>query len=549
MLFKCSNHFSSLAGWRCTACGATLCADCTGIKVSGTARLEVCSRCGGFASPLKVPRGELHPFSAAQLLGTVRWPLTGPGLITIGASAVVVTVLGLAGGKGTAIAVGITVAYLFQIVRHTAHGHDDIPGPADFRSYTEDVIGPSFRLTLALAWLWVPALAWTLWHRSPAPDLAEEQRRAISQAMRPGGPGLSVHGMRAVTTPTGIEVIEGNATPPPPSPEQQQQMKAEEEEASKAASAPAADREPDRGETPPASRGSLVPLLLVLLGVLVVPISLIASALNTPLLVTVNPVVLVSYAVKLGRDYLLLVAFCICAAAATLALRTAVHLIAGAGFLSRLPNNVLTLAVAFVAFRGIGLLVRARGDDLGYGHEEFYLVPVLGDAQPRHVVREAKPVVEPEAAPPPALQQAPAVEQTPAAPQPAAETQPLPAEAFSQLAARKDVEGMLALLDQSAKDVPHALLSAQAWMDLSGQAWQLKKGKAAAVALRRCLDAEPQGPLAAQAWLLAARVYAEALGDKKTSDRLLQELVKRFPDSEPGKIAAQRLATSAPSAS
>ena len=63
----------------------------------------------------------------------------------------------------------------------------------------------------------------------------------------------------------------------------------------------------------------------------------------------------------------------------------------GAGFLSRLPINLLTLAVAFVAFRAIGLLVRARGDDLGYGHEEFYLVPVLGDAQPRHVVREAKP--------------------------------------------------------------------------------------------------------------------------------------------------------------
>ena len=60
MLFKCSKHFSSLAGWRCSACGATLCADCTGVKATGEARLEICSKCGGFATPLKVHRGELE---------------------------------------------------------------------------------------------------------------------------------------------------------------------------------------------------------------------------------------------------------------------------------------------------------------------------------------------------------------------------------------------------------------------------------------------------------------------------------------------------------
>ena len=80
-------------------------------------------------------------------------------------------------------------------------------------------------------------------------------------------------------------------------------------------------------------------------------------------------------------------------------------------------------------------------------------------------------------------------------------------------------------------------------MDLSGQAWQRKKGKAAAVGLKRCIDAEPIGPLAPRAWLLAARVYAELLGDKATSDKLLGELVKRFPGSEPARIAAQRLSS------
>lgn len=514
MLFKCGNHVSSLAGWRCTACRATLCAECTGLKISGTARLEVCARCGGFASPLLVPRSELHPFSAAQLRGTLRWPLTGPGLISIGTSALFLTVLGVFGGKGTAIAVGITVAYLFQIVRHTAHGHDDVPGPADFRSYADDVIAPSFRLTLALAWIWAPALAWTLLHRAPQPDFADQQRAALRQAMRPGGPGLRVHGLRAVTTPTGIEMVDANAPTPPPDARQQEQLKQEDAAAATTLDDPAPK---------PASRSPLVPILLVVLGALIVPMSLIASALQTPLLVTVNPAVMIGYALKLGRDYLLLAGFCLGAAAAALVLRTGVQLVVGGGFLSRLPANLVTLAAAFVAFRAIGLLVRSRGDDLGYGHADFYLVRVLGEATPRYGVREASPV---EPAPPPAL--------------------PIsPAEAFARLLAQKDVEGMLALLDQSGKEVPHALLTARAWMDLSEQAWQRKKGKAAAVALRRCLDAEPEGPLAPRAWLLAARVYAEALGDKATSDRLCQELVKRFPDSEPAKIAAQRLARNA----
>lgn len=530
MLPRCSRHFASLAGWRCSACGATLCADCTGIQVSGPTRIETCSRCGGFAKQLKVARGELHPFSVAQLLSAIRWPLNGGGLLTIGLLAVFVTVLGFFGAKGTAIATGITVAYLFQIVRHTAHGNDDIPGPADFRSYSEDVVGPSFRLSLALAWIWVPALIWIFWNRPKGPDLAEQQRHAIQQAMRPG---LSAQGLRAVTTPNGVEMIEGEGAPPTPtpSPEQQERLKEHEEAARIAAGEP----------PPPPARGPLVPVLLVLLGVLVVPISLIASSLNTPLVVTMNPVVLVGYALRLGRDYLLLVAFCLGAAATALLLRSAAQLVAG-GILSRLPANLMTLVVAFVAFRAIGLLVRARGADLGYGHEDFYLVPVLGDAEPRYVVPEAR-AAEPETVPPQAAQESPAPDPAAAQTERAPKTDAVPAsEQFSRLVAQNDVEGMLELLDKSGKNVPYALLSAQAWMDLSGQAWQRRKGKSAAVALRRCLDAEPQGPLAPKAWLLAARVYLEALGDKKTSDRLLHELVRRFPESEPAKVAAQRLA-------
>ncbi|MGZ6142707.1 MAG: hypothetical protein ACXWLM_05180, partial [Myxococcales bacterium] len=199
MLFKCSNHFGSLAGWRCSGCGATLCADCTGIRVSGTTKLEICSKCGALAAPLTVHRGELHPFSAAQLAAALRWPLTKGGALSILATAALLTVFGFFGPKAAAIATGVTVAYLFQVVRHTAHGGDDVPGPDDFQGYFEDVVGPSWRLTVALAWIWVPALVWNFWHRQPYRDPIDEQRRAIAQAMKPGGKGMMMQGVRVVT--------------------------------------------------------------------------------------------------------------------------------------------------------------------------------------------------------------------------------------------------------------------------------------------------------------------------------------------------------------
>ncbi len=40
-------------------------------------------------------------------------------------------------------------------------------------------------------------------------------------------------------------------------------------------------------------------------------------------------------------------------------------------------------------FRALGLLVHVRGDELGYGGEGSYLVPVLGDRRPD---REVIPV-------------------------------------------------------------------------------------------------------------------------------------------------------------
>jgi hypothetical protein len=99
-------------------------------KTAGTTQLEVCTRCGGFAHQLKIARGEVEPFGVRALLAAARWPFSPVGLLCIAASTSLATVLGFAGAKGTAIATGVIVAYLFQIVRHTARGGDDFPASA-----------------------------------------------------------------------------------------------------------------------------------------------------------------------------------------------------------------------------------------------------------------------------------------------------------------------------------------------------------------------------------------------------------------------------------
>lgn len=491
-------------------------------KIAGSTRAEACTRCGGFAQQLKVPRSEVEPFEVKALLAAARWPFSSVGILCIAATTALATVLGLAGPKGSAIAIGVVVAYLFQIVRHTARGGDDFPGPDDFRGYFEDVVGPSLRLAAALAWIWVPALVFTLWG-GQRPDPVAEQQRAIHQALKPGGPGLRVsRGTKVVATPNGIEVIPEDAPAPPPSPEQMLAQQQDEPE-----------EQPVVAEATPAPKpaGRWIPIVLVLLGVAIAPMSLLASALKTPLSIAANPVVLIFYAAKLGRDYVLLVGFCAIVVALAWLTNVVGHAVLAAPLLGSALTNLEKLALAFVAFRGIGLLVRARGAELGYGGEEAYMVPALGDAQPRGTL--APP-------PPPREKPRPApIEPPPAPPKD-------PSAGMAKAIAQDDEEACLALVEEHGVKLAATAASPERWMKLARLAIERKKPKSAAVCLRRCLDAAPQGPLAPQAWLLAARVYDEHLGDRATSNRLLGELVKRFPSSKEGAFAGKRLAQLAP---
>lgn len=505
MIPHCSKHPPQRAGWHCDACDADLCPDCAGIR--GDGQIEGCLTCGGAVRKLLVSRGTLQPFSLEQLISALGWPFTRAGMLAIFASAVLVTVFGLLGAKARYIAGGVIIAYLFQVVRHTAKGEDDFPEPEDFTDYFADVVGPSWRLTLALAWIWIPALILAFQQR---PDAAAQQESAVRQALQPGGAGLNVRGMRVVTNANGgFEVLEAGATPPPPSPEQLLRMQRE----AAAEAAWAAAHPP-----PPEKKVPVWTILLIVLGAAIAPMSLLASALKTPLSVAVNPIVLGGYAIKLGRDYFLMAGFCLAVALVEWGLQRGG---AALPFPLRLPANFALLILPFGLFRGIGLFVRARGPDLGYGGEEAYLVPALGETRPAGTL-------------------APATEPVTATRRSYA---PIELDEVSELAALVEagnLDGALAHLGQTK--APANALPPASWLELGKVAIQRKKAGPAILALRRCVEAAPAGPHAAQAWLLAARTYAEGLSDRATSDKLLGELARRFPETAEGKFAAARLA-------
>jgi hypothetical protein len=91
--------------------------------------------------------------------------------------------------------------------------------------------------------------------------------------------------------------------------------------------------------------------------------------------------------VRLGRDYALLAGF---ALAVSLCDSLVIAIVAGLDRTIAIPGFIEyapLLLPAFMLFRAMGLLVRARGDELGYGGESSYLVPVLGRLRPRTELR------------------------------------------------------------------------------------------------------------------------------------------------------------------
>jgi Tfp pilus assembly protein PilN len=116
----------------------------------------------------------------------------------------------------------------------------------------------------------------------------------------------------------------------------------------------------------------------------------------------------------------------------------------------------------------------------------------------------------------------------------------------------RDLDGAIGVLAESGRQIPAHTLSGAAWVDLAkaclaraqaAGAEPLQFAALGVLAYRRAAEVAPNGPLAPQAFLQAARLYDEVLGDRARSDALLAELARRYPNTAEGQFAARRVAS------
>jgi hypothetical protein len=125
-----------------------------------------------------------------------------------------------------------------------------------------------------------------------------------------------------------------------------------------------------------------VAVLLLAIGAFLSPMALLAGALGTPLLQILNPLVVIGYPLRLGRDYALLAGFALAVSLCESLLLFLMDVVDKTVGLPNVLQNTALLIPALMLFRAMGMLVRIRGDELGYGGESGYLVPVLGRLRP-----------------------------------------------------------------------------------------------------------------------------------------------------------------------
>lgn len=556
---RCGAHPEALAGWRCTRCGEALCPDCTALRPTGTGAMEVCGRCAGAAETLRLPRAQVQPF-VARLKGAFTWPFSPQGLFALFAAAVFLWLARFLGSLAAGIAAGVILAYRFQVVRHTAGGGDDFPGPDDFRGVYEDVVGPAWRMTMAGVWILAPLLVvWMVAAQAPPPRpaLAEEPPPAVEEvAAEPGAP----------------PALEAAEEDPPPDGVAPAELAPPRAEAERRRPPPEPPPEPPpstgrrllgllgdlaMGERPPVPAWGW---LLVGAGALAYPMAVVAAALQTPMFTILNPLMVIGLAVRTGADYGLCALVFLFLELAQAGLARAIGPLAHRVPLGGLVEAFVLLFVPFLQMRVIGLLVRVRGDDLGYGSPDFYLEPVLGTARPRLPLEQVRPAPRIEAAPAPPrppvvpLELAPAddgpvevqMERQPPAPpsRPPEELRHAPDPGAGTDLARRvgqgDLAGALELL-HGQRQVAAQTLAAPSWISLGKAAAEARRADLALLAFKRATEVAPEGPHAPQAWLLAARVADQLGQDRARSDRLLQELARRFPHTAEGQFAAKRL--------
>ncbi len=281
-----------------------------------------------------------------------------------------------------------------------------------------------------------------------------------------------------------------------------------------------------------------------------VPVALLVAAARAPFLQVANPITILGYLVRLGRDSLRLAAFC----GVTLGLFAivtqiegrlegrAVFGLFGLNLLVFIPCTMLVSLLGMATFRAAGLLLRVRGDDIGYGPAEAYLDPVLGATEPRGVL--AQPISK--AAREPGADENGWTEGTglPAERQGEVELELSPEgrdggpAQLVRLVIDGQLDDAMNLVRAAQPEIPAIWLSAPGWIALGRHCTAAGDHRSALFALRRATEIAPEGPFAPQAFLLVAHLFAEAIRDEDRCTRTLVHLARRFPQSTEGRAAA-----------
>jgi tetratricopeptide (TPR) repeat protein len=287
-----------------------------------------------------------------------------------------------------------------------------------------------------------------------------------------------------------------------------------------------------RGRAADANPDGLLAAVLFLAGGMLAPTGILAASLETPLVRLLDPRVVAAPALRLGRDYALACGFWVLGGLASAGAQDLLHALFGPLALPGLgfARSAAALLFGFIQFRALGLLVRAHGDELRYGpaDDSLALVPDEAVSSGKAGSGEAALALESYAIPLPD-------------PGPDASA----AHALVEALRASDPSEAVAVFERCTADIPALTLSAQAWVGLGNDCLARNKAQLAVAAFQGALDVAPEGPLAPTALLLAARTFDERLRDPGASDRLLRELVRRYPESAEGRFAASRLSAKA----
>lgn len=309
-----------------------MCPACARFVRAGFGRMVVCRACGGYGSPITVPRRfqRLSVF----LEDVVKFPVRSDGWLIIVVFALLLTGLKMVWILGTGVAAIWLGTYLFLTASRSADGQDELPPVADF-SRAREALTSLWSALSAFAFASTPACWYILRRAHKLPwELFDAPVRAIAAAPAPT--------LTFWTTP--LFKIDGFVF-------------------------------------------DALLLLLTVPIVLWMPAILLLAVTGTSLTDIVNPETSVRTYARMGRASLLLLA--------TPLAVFGVDVFADAfidfnwvrlDFVGNPLAEMVKLYAALIGARLFGLVLFVKGYAIDFGRPEDYLVPVLGELEPEETV-------------------------------------------------------------------------------------------------------------------------------------------------------------------